>query len=463
MKRIVFVFTVLLIFSVSLKSQTGWIVYSTGINAELKDIEFINANTGFITADTNCIFKSTNGGLNWFSVPLNLTSPAELLTISFLNQSTGFAGGGHHISEYTYTRYLFKTTDSGNNWLKIFHDSSYTMNGAISNIIPFNVNDIIVSNIAYIEVFYKGGIYKSTNGGINFSEKFSEYCNSLSFINQNTGYVVSKRTSDYQPSVTRILKTTDGCDTWTVQHRDSANVSSYFFKIQAFDYNTAYALNSTGTSTRFFKTSNGGDNWNFTPEENERYNDMFFVNPSTGWCGGFFGSDSCIISYTTNAGTNWILQKRGYNSSVHKIFFLNESTGWVILSTWGIPPPLNKKIMKTTTAGITFVKNVSTEIPSLYSLGQNYPNPFNPLTKIRFDIQKSESRSQNSVVTLKVFDALGREVETLVNEQLAPGTYEVTFNIESATEHRRTFGSGVYFYKLMTEGFSETKRMLLVK
>lgn len=297
MKKIFFVFTVLLIFSVSLRSQTGWIVYSTGINADLTDIKFINANTGFITADTNCIFKSTNGGLNWFSVPLNLTSPAELLTISFLNQNTGFAGGGHHISEYRYTRYLFKTTDGGNNWLKIFHDSSYSMLGAIANIIPFNVNDILVSNIGYVEVFLEGGIYKSTNGGINFSGKFGEFCNSLSFINQNTGYVVSKRTSDYQPSVTRILKTTDGCDTWTVQHRDSANgIGSYFSKIQAFDANTAYALNGSDNYTRFFKTSNGGDNWNFTQEENSRYNDMFFVNPSTGWSGGFFDSDSCIIS-----------------------------------------------------------------------------------------------------------------------------------------------------------------------
>jgi hypothetical protein len=58
---------------------------------------------------------------------------------------------------------------------------------------------------------------------------------------------------------------------------------------------------------------------------------------------------------------------------------------------------------------------------------------------------------------------MGREVQTLVNESLKPGTYEVTFNIESATEHRRTFGSGVYFYKLVTDGFTETKKMIMIK
>jgi len=83
-------------------------------------------------------------------------------------------------------------------------------------------------------------------------------------------------------------------------------------------------------------------------------------------------------------------------------------------------------------------------------------SPFNPVTKIRFDIKKSEFRSQNSEVTLKIYDALGREVETLVNEQLVPGTYEVTFDGTSLT-------SGLYFYKLTTDGFAETKRMLLIK
>ena len=451
MKRLIIVVFALLFISGGLKSQTGWIVYNTGINADLNDIKFINANTGFIAADTNCIFKSTNGGLNWFSIPLDITLPVELFTISFLNQNTGYAGGGHRISEFRYTRYLFKTTDNGNNWLKIFHDSSYTMNGAIFNIIPLNENDIIVSNIGYIEVFYEGGIYKSTNGGTNFDEKFGEYCNSLSFINQNTGYAVTKRTSDYQPSVTRILKTTDGCLTWTVQHRDSANgIGSHFIKIQAFDTNTAYALNSSGTYIRFFKTSNGGVNWNFTQEGNSRYNDMFFVNPSTGWSGGFWGADSSIISYTTNSGINWILQKRGYYSSVQKIFFLNESTGWVILSTLGMPSPLNKRIMKTTTAGITFVNNVSIKVPSSYSLSQNYPNPFNPRTVISFSLPVVNN------ATLKVYDVIGHEVQTLVNERLQPGTYEVSFDGTS-------LNSSVYFYKLITNGFTETKKMLMIK
>ena len=102
------------------------------------------------------------------------------------------------------------------------------------------------------------------------------------------------------------------------------------------------------------------------------------------------------------------------------------------------------------TAAMTGIKSISNEVPLSFSLSQNYPNPFNPTTNIRFDLPKSGS------VKLVVFDALGREVATLVNEKLAPGTYEVDWNGSDYT-------SGVYFYRLVTDDFVVTKKMLLVK
>ena len=103
------------------------------------------------------------------------------------------------------------------------------------------------------------------------------------------------------------------------------------------------------------------------------------------------------------------------------------------------------------TTGITTgLNNISTEIPSKYSLLQNYPNPFNPITKIQFEVPGSK------FVKLVVFDILGKEVQTLVNESLQPGTYETSFDGSSLT-------SGVYFYRLITNEFTETKKMLLIK
>jgi hypothetical protein len=90
------------------------------------------------------------------------------------------------------------------------------------------------------------------------------------------------------------------------------------------------------------------------------------------------------------------------------------------------------------------------EIPNYYSLAQNFPNPFNPETTIKFAIPQTEK------VKIVIFDILGREVTTLVNELRNAGTYSVKFDASSLS-------SGVYFYSIQTPNFTETKKMLLVK
>ena len=96
------------------------------------------------------------------------------------------------------------------------------------------------------------------------------------------------------------------------------------------------------------------------------------------------------------------------------------------------------------------------ESATVYSLSQNYPNPFNPITKIRFAVPKSDVGQIFQFVTLKVYDITGREVQTLVYESLQPGMYETSFDGSLLT-------SGIYFYKLITDGFTETKKMLMLK
>ena len=96
------------------------------------------------------------------------------------------------------------------------------------------------------------------------------------------------------------------------------------------------------------------------------------------------------------------------------------------------------------------VNNVTTEIPREFNLSQNYPNPFNPVTMIKFALPKA------SFVTLKVYDMLGREVSVLVNGQKPAGQFIVDFDASSLT-------SGIYFYRLETNGFVDVKRMVVFK
>lgn len=107
--------------------------------------------------------------------------------------------------------------------------------------------------------------------------------------------------------------------------------------------------------------------------------------------------------------------------------------------------------MKTTSGGeILGIQTVSNIIPKEFNVSQNYPNPFNPATQINFDVP------ERTYVDLVVYDQLGREVETLVNEQLSAGSYKYEWNAVD-------YPSGVYFYKLQAGDFAETKKMILIK
>jgi hypothetical protein len=101
------------------------------------------------------------------------------------------------------------------------------------------------------------------------------------------------------------------------------------------------------------------------------------------------------------------------------------------------------------------IQNINNQIPNCFSLSQNYPNPFNPVTKIKFDIPPLKGAG-GMMTELVIYDILGREAATLVNQQLKPGTYEVEWD-------GTKYASGVYFYKLITSDFTETKKMVLIK
>jgi hypothetical protein len=101
--------------------------------------------------------------------------------------------------------------------------------------------------------------------------------------------------------------------------------------------------------------------------------------------------------------------------------------------------------------GSTYVEEeMKYPLPHRYALEQNYPNPFNPSTKIKYSIPNQ------SIVIIKVYDILGTEIETLVNEEKAVGTYELTWYAENLP-------SGIYFYRLQAGSYVEAKKMILMK
>jgi hypothetical protein len=136
---------------------------------------------------------------------------------------------------------------------------------------------------------------------------------------------------------------------------------------------------------------------------------------------------------------------------------------WCICNTNILGCVINGVVYGDTSFTLLGLDPISTTIPEEFSLYQNYPNPFNPTTKIRFNIAPllnqggvAPTQVGDGVVVLTLYDLLGREIATLVNQPLQPGTYEVEWDATN-------YPSGVYFYKLTAGNFIDTEKMVLIK
>lgn len=158
------------------------------------------------------------------------------------------------------------------------------------------------------------------------------------------------------------------------------------------------------------------------------------------------GSSSQFFQKYSPAGDSlWNFNIQGVNYWSIGWFVKIDNSGNAIIASSRM-----QGIMLTKYANATSIKQISSEIPESFNLGQNYPNPFNPVTVINYELRVT------NYVTLKVFDISGKEVAALVNEKQNAGTYTVTFDASGLS-------SGTYFYRLTTNDFSETKKMILTK
>ena len=413
-------------------SQGQWVKQTSPTTQMLNEIFILNPTTLFVAGDNQTILKTTNGGATWIKLKEYYGS-FELIGIYFQNENTGIAVGGMYIGGNNKGA-IFRTTNGGTTW-----DSTA-------------INKICFRKLCFINstTGFAGGwksapvlpLFKTTNGGINWVQvnnvPFLDAVTAISFINENTGWAAGDSLD-----VQGVIKTTNGGINWFKTTNFSGQFHGQIFSSTFINENTGWL-----TGVRFFptwtglimKTTDGGFNWAF--QENHCYNEVyeiFFINENTGWV----GSDGPLMQKTTNGGVNWNIQPIPAQSWCHGVKFIDANTGWSVSGMGDILYTVNG-------GGTVFVQNISTEVPLYYVLNQNYPNPFNPSTKIRYSIVKS------GFVKLVVFDALGREVETLVNQSQQAGTYEASFTSAN-------YPSGVYFYKLTTGDFSSVKKMVLLK
>jgi photosystem II stability/assembly factor-like uncharacterized protein len=382
-------------------------------------LKFFDNNTGYhsgilYNSSTMNIYKTTNGGANYISQNSNYTAQ-RFMSIFMIHPDTVFISGNYGK--------ILRTVNGGTNWIPyVYSDTTVQFWGLY-----------FVNSLTGFVAGSSGKILKTTNKGDNWillSTPTSTALDGIYFVNENTGYVGGANI---------FLKTTDAGASWVnkvglfISPFETAQ-SVYFS-----DVNTGYYCTNT-TNCRIVKTTDGGDTWNLI-HSNEGIGagwDLSFTNAMT----GFVCTGTGKVLKTTNAGVTWGVQNTPLTENLYAMHFPSANTGYI--ASW------SGKILKTTNGGLTFISKNENEKVSGYTLEQNYPNPFNPSTKIKFSLK------ENGFTTLNIYDVTGKKIYTILNTFVEKGNYDLTFNANE-------FSAGVYFYILKSNGFKQTRKMVLLK
>jgi len=353
-----------------------------------------NGNNIFVGTYINGVYLSTNNGTTWTQTALNNEYVYSLAVLG----NNIFAGTENSV---------YLSTNNGTTWTQT----------ALNN--KSVISLVTLGNNIFAGTADSSGVYLSTNNGTTWTQTALNNLNVYSLAVLGNNIFAGTENSVY-------LSTNNGT-TWT----ESFTIGAMSFA--TFGNNIFVGTNGYGV----FLSTNNGSNWTTIGLWNQ------YVYSLTVLENNIFAGMGNGVYLSTNNGTIWI----GKNQGFYPIPWV---LGLLITNNYIFAGTYEESVWRRPLSDFIGIQNISTEIPDKYSLSQNYPNPFNPSTNIKFELPKS------NYVTLKIYDALGRETATLVNEKLAPGTYEVDWNGSN-------YSSGVYFYRLITDNFNETKKMLMIK
>ncbi|MEK9137649.1 MAG: T9SS type A sorting domain-containing protein, partial [Bacteroidota bacterium] len=362
----------------------------------------------------NGVRRSADGGNTWVSAATGLSGTGAWVAplISHPDSADIF---------YTARQAVFKTTNAGASWFSISTGTSGTIREM----------DISKSKASVMYATSGGQVYKSANGGYNFSSV-------------SAGLPTRTITSMHV-------------------HPDSENVVLVTF--------SGFGVG------KVYRTSNGGATWNNISGDlpDTPVNDVLIYHPGSATSTYLVATDVGVF-ISNDYGEKWMELADGLPNTVAIHLDYNEASNKIRVGTHG------RGVYETSI--VTGVIDFANNQPAEFKLFQNYPNPFNPTTSITYSLpSQSLNRAEGSLpaarlpdgqgqagagqpaiglagvgsdVSLRVYDILGREVATLVNEYQRPGTYTATWDA-------RNVASGVYYYTLKAGGLQQTRKMVVVR
>jgi|GEM_PF-1388513 len=436
----------------------SWIQYTKSNNLPGEDIQSIltdpSNNNIFIASWGGGVYKTSDTGNSWNQVNLSCVNIESFLVDSSGTLLVGTDAAG-----------IFRSTDNGLSWGQNSLINSY-------------VYSIGATRSGKLLASANNGLYSSTDDGISWNNLGVDYWANLHYV----WYWASDKSGKiFGATGVGIYVSSDDGDTWSGPVCPSSSSAR-----------GAITIDTTGTIyagwDTLFVSSDDGMTWK------SLWGNKIWIYSILSL------SNGCILLGTadgiyrsTDYGSTWANTSPNVQNSIHFYTVTSlkmDSLGQIFAATYGGGvyeskdsgitwqefnsglPTLDiqsigistkgKTYAATQSAGVfvtentTAVTQTTNAIPSRYRLYQNYPNPFNPTTVISYQL------SAVSFVTIKVYDVLGREVETLVNEKKAPGNYQASFN-------GSRLASGIYFYRMQAGAstssatFVETKKLILLK
>ena len=390
----------------------------------ITSIELVNKNPGEILISGPGVQRSTDYGETWNSALFDTSALFDSYDLSMNQINTN---EGYHAT----TIGLFKTLDSGFTWFKLPVEGYFYF----VNVSPLD-GKIVMAQESIDPLLGEWRLFISTDGGSAWyiqSISYGGFLFNLQYHPAIPGKVYGRGGRDFYQSI-------DTGKTWTsILHVQEQTCT---FAVKKTIPGTIYA----SARGLIYKTTDDGQNWieigaGLRAVLGNSYWIHNFVFDETTQ-GRFYVGLGSGLFLTENDGETWrkihdreIYQVVGNNENPMHLYFITNAERTLI------------RMLDTFT--VTGVNNPVNIEPRNYALEQNYPNPFNPSTTIRYQIPK------DGLVTLKVYDVLGREVKTLVNSYQSAGEHFVKFD-------GRGLASGVYFYSLTAGDFSQTKKMILL-
>lgn len=469
---------------------TTWTQVTSPTSAELSKVSFSDSTDGWIVGGGGLILQTTDGGNSWQynNDACPYQGQNNNYSISCVNSggnASYWIGGGNRGNGLTF----IEQSPGNGSW----SPQILGFAGRVAGI--YFLND----SLGWAAGDY-GLVLSTTNGGKWWNEQTTNvrsYLNDIGFFNSKVGVCVGDSG--------RILRTTDGGSTWAMVQ---SNPETDLFKVCIVNDSIGYVAggpySSTGPTDYIYRTTDAGKTWTNQTVEAPKgtvFEDITFVGSWEGWAvapngvivhttdGGLEGAalqepllvapatgdtisskDTALVWLPVPQATGYELQISSDSSFSNVVV---DSTG-ITDTTLALAPIVNTKLTFATkyfwrvegtsatapgtfsetwsfiTPEFTSVQTSQAGTPRTFELSQNYPNPFNPSTTIKYSIPKAE------FVNLSVYDVLGEEVATLVNQRENAGYYQVTFNADR-------FASGVYFYVLKAGAFTATHKMVPLK